>query len=89
MPSRTVRSTCTERGSAATCSLKRAIGGFAARARGRGQGVVGDDQPASDETRQHRLVVVDVAVLVGVDEDEVELAFEPLDRLERRAEVQR
>ena len=38
--------------------------------------VVGDDQPVVGELRQHRLVVVDVVRLVGVDEDEVERAVE-------------
>ena len=41
------------------------------------------------EAGEHRLVIADVALLVGVDEDEVELTFEPLDGLERRPEVQR
>src|SRR3712207_3634569 len=36
--------------------------------------VVGDDEPARRELREDRLVVVDVAVLVGVDEDHVERA---------------
>src|SRR3712207_6588915 len=38
--------------------------------------VVGDDQPAGREFRQDRVVVVDVAVLVGVDEDHVERSVE-------------
>src|SRR3954452_8289174 len=47
--------------------------------------VVGDDQPAGRELGQHGLVVVDVARLVGVDEDEVQRPVEGGDRVERRA----
>src|SRR5947207_10029543 len=53
-----------------------------------GQGVVRDDQAPLGQPGQHGLVVTDVSVLVGVDEDEVELAPETLDRLERRADVE-
>ena len=50
------------------------------------QRVVGDDQAAVGELRKHRLVVVDVAGLVRVDEDEVERAVELRDRLDARTE---
>ena len=43
-------------------------------------------RPRWRQLRQHRLVVVEVAALVGVDEDEVEGAGEALERLERRPE---
>src|SRR5215211_2994024 len=41
------------------------------------QGVVGGNQTVLGELRQDGLVVVDVALLVGVDEDEVPRAVEP------------
>src|SRR5262249_30862308 len=50
--------------------------------------VVGDDQAALGQTRQDGLVVVDVTVLVGVDEDEVEVAVETRDCLKRGPDVQ-
>src|SRR3954454_23716544 len=49
--------------------------------------VVGGDEAALTQARHHGFVVVDVVRFVGVDEDEVECAFEPADRLERRAQV--
>jgi hypothetical protein len=52
-----------------------------------GERVVGRDQAALGELRQHRFVVVDVAGLVGVDEDEVPRAVERGDRLERGPHV--
>ena len=44
-------------------------------------------RPRAGKPGQERLVVVVVALLVGVDEDEVALAVEPLDGLERGPEV--
>jgi hypothetical protein len=41
------------------------------------------------EPPERRLVVVDAALLVGVDEDEVARATAPLDHLERGTEVER
>ena len=49
--------------------------------------VVGDDQSALRQARQHLVVVVDVAFLIRVDEDEVEVAVEAADRLERRSKT--
>ena len=46
-------------------------------------------RPRSERRGQDRLVVADVPLLLGVDEHEVEVAVEPLDRLERRAEMER
>src|SRR5439155_23040476 len=48
----------------------------------RPEDIVGDDQAVVGEERQRGLVVVDVALLVGVDEDEVERALERPHRLE-------
>src|SRR4051794_17002702 len=52
------------------------------------KGVVRDDQAPLGQARQHGLVVADVALLLGVDEDDVEVALEPLHRLERRADME-
>jgi hypothetical protein len=49
----------------------------------RPQDVVRDDGPALGQLRQDGFVVVDVVLLVGVDEDEVERALERFERLER------
>ena len=51
------------------------------------EGVVGGDEAPLAQPWQHSLVVTDVVRLVGVNEDEVEFALEPADRLQRRAEV--
>ena len=74
MPSRTLRSTCTERGSAATCSLKAAIGGVSSTTRPLESVLSATIKPRS---------------LVCVDEHEVEVALELRQRLERRADVER
>ena len=52
----------------------------------RPEDVVGDEQALVGEQRQRGLVVVEVALLVRVDEHEVEGAVEAADRLERGAE---
>ena len=88
IPSRTLRITRTARGSLRTCSLNATIGPSPSSTRPLEERVVRGDQPALGETREHSLVVVDVAILVGIDEDEVELALEAVDRLQRRAEVE-
>ena len=51
------------------------------------QRVVGHDQAAVGQLGQHRLVVVHVVRLVGVDEDEVERAVQRGDRVEGAAEA--
>jgi hypothetical protein len=51
--------------------------------------VVGGDQAPLGEAGEHGLVVVDVVLLVGVDENEVELAIEAADRVDRGADVDR
>ena len=76
IPSRTLRSTCTERGSAATCSLNSAIGGRSESTRPPPSVLSADDQAPLGEPGEDGLVVTDVPVLVGVDEDEVEVALE-------------
>ena len=48
--------------------------------------VVEDHQACRRQLRQRRLVVVDVVRLVGIDEDEIELALELADRVECRPE---
>jgi hypothetical protein len=48
--------------------------------------VVGDDDPARGELGQDGLVVVDVALLVGVDEREVDAVVDRRDRGKGRAE---
>src|SRR5918995_4852708 len=50
--------------------------------------VVDRDQTALGEPRQYGFVVRVVAFLVGVDEDEIELALEVRDRLRRRAQME-
>ena len=52
-----------------------------------GQRVVGGDETSLGESGQNGLVVADVARLVGVDKDEVELALQACDRLDRRAHM--
>jgi hypothetical protein len=43
--------------------------------------VVGDDEAAFREAGKHCLVVADVPLLFGVDEDEIELAVQAVDRV--------
>jgi hypothetical protein len=75
-PSRTESRTCSTRGSAATRALKRTIAWSLASCGcedlAAPQGVVGDDEAADGDQREDGVPVVDVAGLVGVDEDEVE-----------------
>ena len=81
-PSRTAGATCTVRASARDVLVE-------ARDRPRVRSwpsvLSATISPRGASFGQHRLVVVDVAVLVGVDEDEVERAVERGDRLQRVA----
>ena len=90
IPSRTDRTTWMLRGSAATCSLKSAMSGRSpSTTRPFASVLSATIRPRSERRGQDRLVVADVALLLGVDEDEVEVALEALDRLERRPDVER
>ena len=85
-PSRTVSSTDSTRGSFSTCSLKSCMRSPSSTRPPR-QRVVGGDHPVLGELRHDRLVVADIALLVGVDEHEVEGTVKPFERLSSRAEV--
>ena len=89
MPSRTVNSTWALRGSAATCALKAAIGSPSSKTRPPCSVLSATISPRSREPWQDGLVVVDVAGLVGVHEDEVEGSREGSDRVARRPDVDR
>ena len=92
-PSRIVSCTTTTRSSAASLSFSAAIARRALVGRvehlAAPERVVDRDQAVLAQAGQHGLVVVVVVRLVGVDEDEVEVAVEPCDRLERGAEMDR